>query len=73
MAGRCSSSRIHQAGHGVSLSVLSAVILPTRCTGDAYFDDRGAGFAPELAMSKRWTGWRAGFDAGYRARSTGPG
>jgi outer membrane protein OmpA-like peptidoglycan-associated protein len=59
---------LHQADHGVSLAVIPAVILPTRSTGDSYFDDRGMGFAPELAMSKRWTGWRAGLDAGYRAR-----
>jgi len=59
---------LHQADHGVSLAIIPAVILPTRSTSNAYFDDRGAGFAPELALSKRWTGWRAGLDAGYRAR-----
>jgi uncharacterized repeat protein (TIGR01451 family) len=59
---------LHQADHGVSLAVIPAVVLPTRSTSDSYFDDRGVGFAPELALSKRWTGWRAGLDAGYRAR-----
>jgi len=59
---------LHQADHGLSLAVIPAVILPTRSTSNAYFDDRGFGFAPELALSKRWTGWRAGLDAGYRAR-----
>jgi len=59
---------LHQADHGVNLAVIPAVILPTRSTSDAYFDDRGLGFAPELALSKRWTGWRAAIDAGYHAR-----
>ncbi|HEX2686367.1 MAG TPA: Ig-like domain-containing protein, partial [Kofleriaceae bacterium] len=59
---------LHQADSGVGLAVIPAVILPTRSTPDAYFDDRGFGFAPELALSKRWTGWRTGLDAGYRAR-----
>jgi uncharacterized repeat protein (TIGR01451 family) len=59
---------LHQADRGVSLAVIPSVIVPTRSTGDAYFDDRGFGFAPELALSKRWTGWRAALDVGYRAR-----
>jgi uncharacterized repeat protein (TIGR01451 family) len=59
---------LHQADHGVSLAVIPAVIVPTRSTGDAYLDDRGFGFAPELALSKRWIGWRAAVDVGYRAR-----
>jgi outer membrane protein OmpA-like peptidoglycan-associated protein len=59
---------VHQADHGISVAVIPTVILPTRSTSDAYFDDRGFGFAPELAVSRRWTGWRAGFDAGYHAR-----
>jgi len=59
---------LHQADHGVSLAVIPTVSFPTRSTNDSYFDDRGFGFAPELALSKRWTGWRAGLDAGYHAR-----
>ena len=59
---------LRQADHGVSVAVIPAVILPTRSTSDAYFDDRGFGFAPEVAISKRWAGWRAGLDAGYRLR-----
>ncbi|HEU4733664.1 MAG TPA: OmpA family protein [Kofleriaceae bacterium] len=59
---------LHQAEHGVSLAVIPAVIVPTRSTSDAYLDDRGFGLAPELALSRRWVGWRAGLDAGYRAR-----
>jgi len=59
---------LHQADHGVNLAVIPSVILPTRSTSDSYFDDRGLGFAPELAASKRWTGWRAGLNAGYHAR-----
>jgi len=58
----------HQADRGVSLAFIPAVILPTRSTSNSYFDDHGLGFAPELALSKRWTGWRAGIDAGYHAR-----
>jgi large repetitive protein len=59
---------LHQAEHGVALAVILAVSLPTRSTSDAYFDDRGLGFAPELALSRRWIGWRTGIDVGYRAR-----
>jgi len=59
---------LHQAEHGVSPAVIPTLVVPTRSTSDAYFDDRGFGFAPELALSRRWTGWRAGIDAGYRAR-----
>ncbi|HET7505419.1 MAG TPA: OmpA family protein [Kofleriaceae bacterium] len=59
---------LHQAEHGLSLAVIPAVIVPTRSTSDAYLDDRGFGLAPELAVSRRWVGWRAGLDAGYRAR-----
>jgi len=59
---------LHQADHGVSLAIIPAVVLPTRSTSDAYFDDHGVIFAPELAVSRRWVGWRLGVDAGYRAR-----
>jgi uncharacterized repeat protein (TIGR01451 family)/uncharacterized protein (TIGR03382 family) len=59
---------LHQADHGVSLAFVPTVILPTRSTSDAYLDDRGFGFAPEVVLSRRWTGWRASFDAGYHAR-----
>jgi hypothetical protein len=59
---------LHQADHGVSLAFLPTLIVPTRSTSDAYFDDRGVGFAPEVVLSRRWTGWRASIDAGYRAR-----
>jgi uncharacterized repeat protein (TIGR01451 family) len=59
---------LHQADHGVSLAVIPTVILPTRSTGDSYVGDGGLGFAPELALSRRWTGWRASIDAGYHAR-----
>ena len=59
---------IHQADHGVSLAVIPTIILPTRSASDAYFDDGGLGFAPELVLSKHWTGWRMSLDAGYRAR-----
>ena len=59
---------VEQAEHGVSVAVIPAFTLPTRSTSDAYFDDRGVGFAPELAVSRRWVGWRAGVDLGYRAR-----
>jgi MYXO-CTERM domain-containing protein len=59
---------VRQARAGVSVALIPAVTLPTRSTGDAYFDDRSAGFAPELAISRRWVGWRAGLDLGYRAR-----
>jgi outer membrane protein OmpA-like peptidoglycan-associated protein len=59
---------LHQADHGLSLAVIPTMIFPTRSTTDAYFDDHGFGFAPELVASKRWTGWRASVDAGYHAR-----
>ncbi|HWU89808.1 MAG TPA: thrombospondin type 3 repeat-containing protein, partial [Kofleriaceae bacterium] len=59
---------LHQADHGVSLAAIPTLIVPTLSTGDTYFDDHGFGFAPELAVSRRWTGWRAGLNAGYRAR-----
>ena len=59
---------LHQADHGVSLAVIPTVILPTRSMSNAYFDDGGFGFAPELVLSKRWTGWRMSLDAGYHAR-----
>jgi uncharacterized repeat protein (TIGR01451 family) len=59
---------LRQADHGVSLAVIPTLVVPTRSTSDAYFDDRGFGFAPEIALSRRWTGWRAGLDVGYRAR-----
>lgn len=59
---------LHQADYGVSLAVVPTVIMPTHSTSDAYLDDHGFAFAPELALSKRWTGWRASMDAGYHAR-----
>jgi uncharacterized repeat protein (TIGR01451 family) len=59
---------LHQADHGVSLAFVPTIILPTHSTSDAYFDDRGFGFAPEAVLSRRWTGWRASVDAGYHAR-----
>jgi len=59
---------LHQADHGVSLAVIPTVILPTRSMSNAYFDDGGFGFAPELVLSRRWTGWRMSVDAGYHAR-----
>ncbi len=59
---------LHQADHGVSLAFIPTLIVPTRSTSDAYFDDRGFGFAPEVVVSRRWTGWRASVDAGYHAR-----
>jgi outer membrane protein OmpA-like peptidoglycan-associated protein len=59
---------LHQADHGVGLAVIPTIILPTRSASDAYFDDDGVGFAPELVLSRRGTGWRMSIDAGYRAR-----
>jgi large repetitive protein len=59
---------LHQADHGVSLAVVPTVVLPTRSMNNAYFDDGGFGFAPELVLSRRWTGWRMSVDAGYHAR-----
>lgn len=59
---------LHQADHGVSVALIPTIIVPTRSTSDAYFDDRGFGFAPELVVSRRWIGWRASIDAGYHAR-----
>jgi len=59
---------LHQADHGVSLAFVPALIVPTHSTSDAYFDDGGFGFAPEVVLSRRWTGWRASIDAGYHAR-----
>jgi OOP family OmpA-OmpF porin len=59
---------LRQADHGVSLAVIPTLILPTRSSSDTYFDDKGFAFAPELALSRRWTGWRAGVNAGYHAR-----
>jgi len=59
---------LHQADHGVSLAVVPTVVLPTRSMSNAYFDDGGFGFAPELVLSRRWTGWRMSVDAGYHAR-----
>ncbi|HEX7837326.1 MAG TPA: OmpA family protein, partial [Kofleriaceae bacterium] len=59
---------LQQADHGVGLAVIPSVILPTRSTSDSYVDDRGFGFAPELVLSRRWTGWRTSVEAGYHAR-----
>jgi hypothetical protein len=59
---------LHQADHGVSLAFVPTLIVPTRSTSDAYLDDSSFGFAPEVALSRRWTGWRASVDAGYHAR-----
>ncbi len=59
---------VRQAQAGVSIAIIPAVTIPTRSSSDAYFDDSGFGFAPELAVSRRWVGWRLGVDAGYRMR-----
>ncbi|HEX4417472.1 MAG TPA: Ig-like domain-containing protein, partial [Kofleriaceae bacterium] len=59
---------LHQADHGVSLALIPTLIVPTRSTSDAYFDDQGFGFAPELALSRHWTGWHAAVNAGYHVR-----
>jgi OmpA-OmpF porin, OOP family len=59
---------LHQADHGISVAVIPTVSLPTRSTRDSYFDDHGFGFAPEVVVSRRWTGWRASATAGYAAR-----
>jgi outer membrane protein OmpA-like peptidoglycan-associated protein len=44
------------------------VIVPTSSEQHAYFDDHGVGFAPELALSRKWTGWRFALNAGYHLR-----
>ncbi|HEY0190012.1 MAG TPA: Ig-like domain-containing protein [Kofleriaceae bacterium] len=59
---------LHQDRHGVSLALIPALVVPTRSTNDAYFDDRGYAFIPELALSRTWTGWRLGLNAGYHMR-----
>jgi uncharacterized repeat protein (TIGR01451 family)/MYXO-CTERM domain-containing protein len=59
---------LHQADHGVSLALIPTVNVPTRSDGGAYLDDRGFAFIPELALSRHWTGWHFGLNAGYHMR-----
>jgi large repetitive protein len=57
-----------QDRYGIGLAVVPAVIVPTQSTDDAYFGDRGAAFAPELAASRSITAWRFALNVGYRTR-----
>ncbi|MEO8706097.1 MAG: OmpA family protein [Kofleriaceae bacterium] len=57
-----------QREHGVSLAIVPSVILPTRSSGSAYLGDRGAGFAPAIALSRAWPRWRFAVEAGYHLR-----
>ena len=59
---------LRQDKHGIGLALVPAIELPTRNADDQYFADRGVTFAPHLALSKQWTGWRFGMNVGYRAR-----
>ncbi|MBA3538527.1 MAG: OmpA family protein, partial [Deltaproteobacteria bacterium] len=59
---------VHQRSAGIGIALIPAFTLPTLSTQDAYFGDRGAVFAPELAISRSWPGWRFGMNLGYRVR-----
>ncbi|MBA3817635.1 MAG: tandem-95 repeat protein, partial [Deltaproteobacteria bacterium] len=59
---------LRQAKYGIGLAIVPAVILPTASSESNYLADRGAGFAPELVISRRWTGWRVGGNVGYHMR-----
>ncbi len=59
---------LRQRDVGIGLAILPILILPTESSQSAYLGDRGVGFAPTLALSRRWVGWRAAANLGYHAR-----
>ena len=58
------------ARHGVSVSVIPAVTLPTNTSdgGDDYFGEPRTSFAPELAISRAFGAVRVAGNVGYRTR-----
>jgi uncharacterized repeat protein (TIGR01451 family)/MYXO-CTERM domain-containing protein len=59
---------VRQSQAGFGLAIVPAVIVPTSSKDDAYFGDGAVGFAPELVLSRRWTGWRFAVNVGYHLR-----
>jgi outer membrane protein OmpA-like peptidoglycan-associated protein len=61
---------LEAAKHGVNLSIIPAVILPTSTSGDDndYFGEPRTSFAPELAISRAFGAVRVAGNVGYRTR-----
>jgi large repetitive protein len=59
------------ARHGVSLSIIPAVTLPTSSSDQDYFGEPRTSFAPELAVSKAFGAVRVAGNVGYRTRKLG--
>jgi outer membrane protein OmpA-like peptidoglycan-associated protein len=59
------------ARHGVSLSIIPAVSLPTSTSDEDYFGEPRTSFAPELAVSRAFGAVRVAGNIGYRTRKLG--